>query len=360
MHAVTIKHTREFLLDVKESVKSCVSIQPWKRTTDDLTLFRRPTRRWTKAGIKFRRCIPVLINRDCAKRNNIINEGKQSGINFNNLIQLPTGFKETYHSDMQYEIQTVIKPRLLNHVRTIKTHRNNLHVIQKDHILNNQHTKPLIVYLQNVRSISNKAISVSDFVVSNDIDILALTETWLGNVTDSFVIGNLVPTGYEFEHVPRSTGKTGGGVGVLFKSGLSLKINTSTKDNLYTHFEHMDCCISTGELQFAFSVIYRPPPSSKNGFKNSICFDEWALLSRKYYCHEDRVTIVGDLSFHLDNPNDVDSQKFSRLLNVHGLKQHVVGAGHTLDVVITREHTVTYFMVRHPLLTHVSVIWMEI
>lgn len=126
MHAVTIKHTREFLLAVEKSVKSCVGFQPRKRTIDDLNPFRRPTRRGTKAGIKFRRCIPVLINRDCANWNNKSNEGKQSGINFNNLIQLPTnnliqqptGLKETYHNDMQYEIQTVIKPRLVNHVRT--------------------------------------------------------------------------------------------------------------------------------------------------------------------------------------------------------------------------------------------------
>ena len=39
----------------------------------------------------------------------------------------------------------------------------------------------------NVRSIKNKTMTVKDFVVDRDIDILALTETWLhpGNIDDA-------------------------------------------------------------------------------------------------------------------------------------------------------------------------------
>ena len=46
---------------------------------------------------------------------------------------------------------------------------------------------------------------VKDYVVDNDIDIMALTETWLqpGN-TDDVEVGTLCPTGYRFLHVPRS------------------------------------------------------------------------------------------------------------------------------------------------------------
>ena len=51
----------------------------------------------------------------------------------------------------------------------------------------------------NVRSIKNKAMAVKDFVVDQDIDILALTETWLrpGNI-DDIEIRTLCPTGYRF------------------------------------------------------------------------------------------------------------------------------------------------------------------
>lgn len=52
----------------------------------------------------------------------------------------------------------------------------------------------------------------------------------------------------------------------------------------------------------------------------------------------DRLAIVGDFIFHLDDPNHLESQTFHRLLNVHELNQHFNGAthhaGHTLDVVL--------------------------
>ena len=51
----------------------------------------------------------------------------------------------------------------------------------------------------NVRSIKNKAKAVKDLVVDQDIDISALTETWLrpGNI-DDFEVRTPCPTGYRF------------------------------------------------------------------------------------------------------------------------------------------------------------------
>lgn len=50
--------------------------------------------------------------------------------------------------------------------------------------------------LINTRSVRNKAMVVKDFAVDNDVDILALTETWLrpGNI-DDIDVGTLCPTG---------------------------------------------------------------------------------------------------------------------------------------------------------------------
>ncbi|KAI0217228.1 Deuterosome assembly protein 1 [Lamellibrachia satsuma] len=65
-------------------------------------------------------------------------------------------------------------------------------------------------------------------VISRDIDILALTETWLDSVIDDHVISELVPRGYGFHAVSRPGGQRGGEVAVLYKSGLTLK-TTSTR-----------------------------------------------------------------------------------------------------------------------------------
>ena len=65
-------------------------------------------------------------------------------------------------------------------------------------------------------------MKVNDFVVDHDIDILAITETWLrpGNI-DEVDIGTLCPTGYRFFHVARSY-SLGGGVGLLFKETINV------------------------------------------------------------------------------------------------------------------------------------------
>ena len=59
-------------------------------------------------------------------------------------------------------------------------------------------------------------MAVKDFVVDNDIDILAMTETWLRPGTDDSVeIGISCPTGYRVIHIPRSH-SAGCGVGIIF------------------------------------------------------------------------------------------------------------------------------------------------
>ena len=73
--------------------------------------------------------------------------------------------------------------------------------------------------LFNVRSVRNKRLLIKDYVVDNDVDIFALTETWLHpDNRDDQVIGDLIPVGYSFYHVPRQFGN-GGGVGILVKNG---------------------------------------------------------------------------------------------------------------------------------------------
>ena len=89
------------------------------------------------------------------------------------------------------------------------------------------------------------------------------------------------------------------------------------------------------------SVIYRPPPSQKNGFStNEFLEHEWPLFLSKYATTDKSIVIVGDLC-HLDIPTDRDTSKFNSCLDTFGMEQHVRGpthvAGHTLDVIITRD-----------------------
>lgn len=70
------------------------------------------------------------------------------------------------------------------------------------------------LYTLNCRSVKNKALSVSDLIISNKIDLAALTETWLGTDIDSIVLGDLVPEGYDIYNTPRKM--RGGDVALIY------------------------------------------------------------------------------------------------------------------------------------------------
>ena len=106
---------------------------------------------------------------------------------------------------------------------------------------------------------------------------MCLTETWLRSDIDAVCISEMVPTGYEFYHVPRNTGRIGGGVGLMFKTGLTVTtVSSSHTDTTVSHFEYLNCRVEHHGATIHVIVVYRPPTSTQNGFKTSIFFKEWS------------------------------------------------------------------------------------
>jgi hypothetical protein len=67
--------------------------------------------------------------------------------------------------------------------------------------------KHVVFTLLNTRSIRNKSLLNKDYVVEYDIDILALTETWLSpNDSDDPIIRDICPAEYALFNVPRVKG----------------------------------------------------------------------------------------------------------------------------------------------------------
>lgn len=122
--------------------------------------------------------------------------------------------------------------------------------------------RSVVFSLLNARSVNNKRLLIKAWVVDNNIDILALTETWLqpGN-KDDHIIGDLTPTGYSFYHSPRQT--RGGGVGILIKDGFDISGSTISTHQFQT-FEFMDMQIKTSSSRSVCIVIICRPPLSSN------------------------------------------------------------------------------------------------
>ena len=104
-------------------------------------------------------------------------------------------------------------------------------------------------------------MAVADYVISQDIDVLALTEKWLGADTDQLNINELIPVGCEFNHIPH---KVADRVRVIsHKSGLAVTVSKSETMEIYTHFENMDYTINIDKITVTISIIQRPALSKQ-------------------------------------------------------------------------------------------------
>ena len=122
--------------------------------------------------------------------------------------------------------------------------------------------------VMNVWSVRNKLDYVFDHIFDNDLDIVALTETWLSNEENNnrHVITVCSNHGYTVHHVPMNSGSNGGGVGVLIDDRVKLVTRLETVNSAVS-FESMEMIIIIVSISIRLVVIYRMPPSKKNKLK---------------------------------------------------------------------------------------------
>ena len=100
--------------------------------------------------------------------------------------------------------------------------------------------------LWNARSLRNKTASICDFIISEKISILALTETWLfGDEHDNSTIATITNCLPHFNITHRARAGRGGGVCIMHHKGLIAK---SLILQSFTSFEYLDLVISSGSV----------------------------------------------------------------------------------------------------------------
>ena len=127
------------------------------------------------------------------------------------------------------------------------------------------------------RSIKPKTASVCDFIISNKLDILAITESWLTKDSRSdralAHIRNTLPN-FELHHIPRTNAK-GGGVCMILRKGFTVTVN---KGVAYNTLEHLDLTINVKSSSVWLFVVYRPPYSKKNKLTTRMFFSDFLNL----------------------------------------------------------------------------------
>ena len=186
----------------------------------------------------------------------------------------------------------------------------------------------------NARSVRSptKTMRINDFIEENDLDVLALTETWLDSGDkDNYWCGEITPSGYHLHNVPREN-RTGGGVAVVVRSGF-----TTTQQRVldYKSFELIELVISSKKDSVRMCVVYRPPSSKKHEF-----IEQFHDYMDSQVSSSGKLIVLGDFNLHFDKPDDIYANQMRDILYSFSLNQHVHmpthKLGHTLDLVITR------------------------
>jgi hypothetical protein len=109
------------------------------------------------------------------------------------------------------------------------------------------------VALLNTRSVSNKTFLLNDFFTQRCLDLLFLTETWLGAGETSF-FGELCPTNCSFLSTPISSGR-GGGVALVFRDTFKLRLLSVGS---YSTFEIQCVMVESTSTPLVCALVYRP------------------------------------------------------------------------------------------------------
>ena len=185
----------------------------------------------------------------------------------------------------------------------------------------------------NVGSIRNKAPQFQLEIGAQGIDVCAITETWLRPADEEAIpLQQITPPGYDIVSYPRSNGKTGGGLAVVYKKHIKLQ-NHSIMKNLKT----MEC--SQFQIKFrsdiiSLFVIYHIPSTSVLQF----CEELVSILENSIGTIRNKILFMGNFNIHMDQPEEANTIIFNNLLDSLNLRNNMTFqthiSGHTLDLII--------------------------
>ncbi|XP_055512319.1 uncharacterized protein LOC129709775 [Leucoraja erinacea] len=187
---------------------------------------------------------------------------------------------------------------------------------------------PVKIALVNARSLVNKTFILKDFFESRGLDLLCVTETWLG-VGESSAFAEMLPLDCCYLNSPRTSGR-GGGLATVFRSHFKCKqllLSSSLASFELSLFELV------GSNTVLCALVYRPPKYNKD-FLN-----DFSIFLAEIMPRYDRVLIVGDFNVHVCCPEKPMAKDFLNLIDSFSLVQSVSGPtqehGHTLDLVLS-------------------------
>jgi len=203
----------------------------------------------------------------------------------------------------------------------------------------------------NIRSLfqENRSIAIHDLISTNNIDILALTETFQNpNNNTPAQLMDIIPPGFQFFGQPRQhsspDGKiiytSSGGLGILCRDNIKIQLNTLP---VFSSFESQAITAKFPSGALTIYNVYRPPDSSSYASAFTTFLSDFSAFLTLATTTPHEFLITGDFNIHVNKPSDPHASQFNCLLASHSLQQHVSFPTHihenTLDLLITPAQT---------------------
>ena len=99
---------------------------------------------------------------------------------------------------------------------------------------------------------SNKTLTIKDFVVDQDIDVMDIIETLLHEIGNDLINTELCPTGYKLIHTLRIE-NSGESVGLLYKDSIAVKHSHHRR---LRSFEYLDISLEASQYDFDLPSIF--------------------------------------------------------------------------------------------------------
>ncbi|MCP4269715.1 MAG: hypothetical protein GY777_29775 [Candidatus Brocadiaceae bacterium] len=197
----------------------------------------------------------------------------------------------------------------------------------------NRAEQNLKVYYTNSRSLGNKMDVLRTLVSTENIDIIAITETWINLDNKHFKTEYLID-GYNLYNTDRNSCSKGGGVAMYVRDSLksSIKTGIRTIDSTETLWVE----INNAQDSITMGVVYRPPNLNRESSK--LIWDEVGRA-----CRNRNVCIVGDFNYRninwVEKTGNIEAEDFLEVVNDNFLFQHVIEPTRNeniLDLVLSK------------------------
>ena len=294
---------------LKYSRTELLSVSPAALTSDLTTRLR---------SLKIGRCLP-------RKRRSRHHRRKQT-LKLQDLCQQSRPIPTTGNIFRRFST----KSNLCNSIN----HENLIYIpLTSDDSVNTQNCN-ISLALFNAQSVGStckrKRSAINDYILSENVDILCVTETWLKESGDEPKLLDLSPPGYTPFSFPRPTTTCGGGIAFVILDRLSphCEFNFSFAFNHCT-FElvHLKLCPPNSPVINIFS-LYRPPGNRKNRFTPRDFVTQFSDLLEFINTIPGKILLIGDFNFPFNRPNEGYTSELLGLLDTFGLEQAVKDSTH--------------------------------